>query len=80
MIQKIILYQFEFCPFCELVREKLKEKKIKYAKINVSSDRNDKLRKELKEKSKVETVPILKINNKYIGDSKKIIKYLEENF
>jgi len=75
---KITLFQFENCPFCKKVRDKLAELNLDYEIENVPRDRDDSLRKELFEKSGVATVPVIKIDEKYIGDSEKIIKYLEE--
>ncbi len=77
---KITLYQFESCPFCEKVRNKLAELNLDYEKVNVPNDREDSLRKELFEKSGVATIPVIKIDDKFIGDSGEIISYLEENF
>lgn len=77
---EIILYQFDECPYCEKVRQKLKELDVRYKKINVPYDREDSLRKELLEKSGVATVPVIKINGKYIGGSADIIAHLEKNF
>ena len=76
----ITLFQFEQCPFCEKVRDKLAELVLDYEKINVPYSRDDPQRKELLEKSGVSTVPVLKDGEKYIGDSEKILKYLEENY
>jgi len=75
----ITLYQFEECPYCAKVRVKLEEKNLDYEKINVSSDRNDSQRKELLEKSKVGTVPVMEVDGVFIGESDEIIKYIEEN-
>tara|TARA_Y100000034_G_C6785967_1_gene351587 strand:- start:429 stop:674 length:246 start_codon:yes stop_codon:yes gene_type:complete len=77
---KIILYQFEECPFCLKVRNKLEELNLEYEKVDVSYSRDDPLRKELLEKSGVASVPVIKIDDKYIGESKDIIEYLENNF
>ena len=77
---ELILYQFEECPFCAKVRTKLDELKISYQKVNVSYDREDELRKELLDKSGVASVPVMKIDDKYIGESDDIINYLEKNF
>lgn len=76
----ITLYQFEECPYCEKVRRKLSEKQLKYEKVNVAHNREDPLRKELKAKSGIATVPVIKIDGKYIGDSTAIIAYLDEHF
>ena len=79
-MEKITLYQFESCPFCELVRQKLAEKKIEYEKVNVERDREDPVRKEIAETSGVSTIPVIKIGDKFIGDSQNIIEYLDKNF
>ncbi len=76
----ITLYQFEDCPYCEKVRGVLKEKGLKYDKVNVIRDRNDPLRQELAKKSGVPTVPVIKIDSRYIGDSQRIVDYLEDSF
>jgi len=79
-VVSIILYQFEDCPYCEKVRQKLKELKAQYKTVNVSYDREDSSRKELLLKSGVATVPVIKIGEKYIGESSDIIAYLEKHF
>tara|TARA_Y100000310_G_C20435825_1_gene693675 strand:- start:340 stop:579 length:240 start_codon:yes stop_codon:yes gene_type:complete len=79
-MSKITLYQFELCPYCEKVRQKLKEKNIEYKKVEVPHDRDDPIRKELLEKSGVQTVPVIQIEDKYMGESSDIINYLEANF
>ncbi|MBI2667086.1 glutaredoxin [Candidatus Woesearchaeota archaeon] len=80
---QLTLYQFEDCPYCAKVRAKLEEKKISYENVNVSRSREDSLRKKLAEKSGVLTVPVLKMfsengEEKYIGESGKIIEFLEK--
>ena len=80
MNPKIILFQFESCPYCEKVRQKLKEKKIEFEKINVPRDRENQERKDLFKKSGVLTVPIIKIGDMYMGESQDIINYLDEKF
>ena len=75
---KIIIYQFEECPFCTKVRLFLKELKLSFTTINVAHDREDPLRKELAKKSGVPTVPVVSIDGKYIGDSQKIIGYFQK--
>ncbi len=78
-LANIILYQLPSCQYCRKVREVLEQKKIPYTIIDVSPDRKDILRKKLAEKSGVLTVPVLKIGEKYIGESEEIVKYLEGN-
>ncbi|MEK6819879.1 MAG: glutathione S-transferase N-terminal domain-containing protein [Nanoarchaeota archaeon] len=77
---EIILYQFEECPWCEKVRQKLKELKLDYKKVNMIRDREDSERKEIYRKSGVPTVPVINIDGKFIGDSAKIIEFLDEKF
>jgi len=76
----ITLYQFEECPYCEKVRQKLRELGLNYDKVNVPRDREAPLRKELREKSGVPTVPVIKIDGRYLGESAEIIRHLEQNF
>ncbi len=71
------LYQFEQCPFCEKVRQYLKQNNIECELVNVSYDRESDERKMLLEKSGVGTVPVLQDNDTFIGDSDKIIAYLD---
>jgi len=74
---KITLYQFEDCPFCRMVRQKLEELGLKYDAIEVSRDRDDPQRKELLEKSGISTVPVIDIDGEWTGESDLIIEKLE---
>ena len=80
MKPKISLFQFESCPYCEKVRRKLKEKNLDFEKINVLLSRENPIRKDLFKKSGVLTVPVIKICERYIGDSLEIIEFVEEKF
>jgi len=75
---KITLYQFGRCPYCADVRDKLEEKGLSYEKVEVSCDRQDPLRKEIAQKSGVSTVPVIRIDDRYIGESRVIIAELEK--
>jgi len=75
---KLILYQYEECPFCTKVRAFLTEMKIKFKKVNVSFDHNDPLRKKLAKESGVKTVPIIEVDGEFIGESEKIIHFVEQ--
>ena len=79
-MSQIILYQFESCPWCEKVRQKLKELKLDCKKVNMIRDRENPERKELFKKSGVPTVPVVNIDGKFIGDSGEIIEFLEKKF
>ena len=80
MKHKIILYQFETCPFCEKVRDKLRGLGLtdKVKKVNMIRDRNNPERKELARKSGVLTVPVMEIDGEFIGESDVIVKKLQE--
>ena len=78
MAHKIILYQFESCPYCRKVRDKLDELGWKYEKVNVSRDRSSKERRDLFKKSGVKTVPVIKIDGDYTGESDDIVDELEK--
>lgn len=76
---KIILYQYEECPFCAKVRAFLNEMKIKFKKVNVPYDHEDPIRKKIAKESGVKTVPVIEIDGKFIGESEKIIHFVEKN-
>ncbi len=75
---ELTLYQFDGCPFCAKVRGWLDEHGLAYEQVEVAHDRQDPLRKELAEQSGVPTVPVLKADDTYIGDSAAIIAFLEK--
>lgn len=79
-MSRITLYQFEHCPFCAKVRAKLHELGIKFKRVEVPIDREHPERKSLAKKSGVLTVPVIEIAGKFIGESEKIIRHLEEVF
>ncbi len=78
-MQKITLYQFTTCPYCAKVRSYLESKGIEFETVNVEYDREDPLRKTLFEKSGIGTVPVIEVDGKFIGESDKIIAYLDEH-
>jgi len=76
----INLYQLLGCPYCAKVRDKLEEKELKYSTINVPRERKAPIRMDLFVNSGVPTLPIIKIDDIWIGDSENIIAYLDEKF
>lgn len=58
------IYTTKTCPWCKKTKEFLKEKKIKYTEVDVSS--NQKAAQEMIKKSKQMGVPVLYINGKII--------------
>ena len=77
---EIILYQLPGCPYCAKVRAELSKREMDYLVVNVAKNRSDKLRMELFVNSGVPTVPVIKIDDLWVGDSENIITYLEEHF
>lgn len=67
------VYSTETCPFCVLVKNFLKEHKVKFEEIDVNY--NQKAAEEMIEKSGQTGVPVLEINGKIIiGFDKEAIK------
>jgi glutaredoxin-like YruB-family protein len=61
---KVIVYGTPMCPWCDRVKEFLKEHKIEFKYIDVSQDR--KAAKEMIEKSGQMGVPVIDIDGKII--------------
>ena len=78
MEHKITLYQFDACPYCVKVKNKLDELGLKYKKVNVARSKKDKKRKEIASKSGVLTVPVIEIDGKFTGESGVIIEKLKK--
>lgn len=72
------LYQFESCPYCKMVREKLSELQITYINVNVPRDRAQ--RPEVIQVSGQPSVPVLVDGDTVLDDEEKILPYLEEKY
>lgn len=72
------LYQFESCPYCKMVREKLSELQITYINVNVPRDRTQ--RHEVLQVSGQPSVPVLVDGDTVLDDEEKILPYLEEKY
>lgn len=72
------LYQFESCPYCKMVREKLSELQITYVNINVPRDRSQ--RQEVIQVSGQPSVPVLVDGDVVLDDEEKILPYLQEKY
>lgn len=72
------LYQFEGCPYCKLVREKLSELQITYINVNVPRDKSQ--RHEVLQVSGQASVPVLVDGDTVLDDEEKILPYLQEKF
>ncbi|HEY9856649.1 MAG TPA: glutathione S-transferase N-terminal domain-containing protein [Stenomitos sp.] len=72
------LYQFESCPYCKMVREKLSELRITYINVNVPRDRSQ--RQEVLQVSGQASVPVLVDGDTVLDDEEKILPYLQEKY
>jgi len=64
MTHKVKVYSTPTCPWCEKVKDFLKDKKVKYTEINVAGDQ--KAAQEMVEKSGQMGVPVIEIDGKII--------------
>lgn len=72
------LYQFESCPYCQMVREKMSELLLTYVNINVPRDRSQ--RHEVIQVSGQPSVPVLVDGDVVLDDEEKILPYLEHKY
>ncbi len=72
------LYNIEGCGYCAMVRDVLEKLKIKYEKINVPWDFDQ--RGEVLEISGQYTVPVLVDGDVVLSDEFEIIEYLKGNY
>ena len=63
-MKKVIVYSTPSCPFCNMVKGFLKEKKIEFKNINVAEDHEK--AQEMIEKSGQMGVPVVDIDGKII--------------
>lgn len=72
----IKLYQMESCWYCQMVREKLEELGIRYEKIEVPIEREQ--REEVFKISGQRLVPVIQDRDTVLTDEVEIIEYLEK--
>jgi uncharacterized protein (DUF302 family)/glutaredoxin len=75
---KLVLYQRENCPYCQLVRKKLSQLNLPVKLVPVERDGAD--RKTLLEVSGQRSVPVLADGETVVIDSEKILGYLSERY
>ena len=77
MMAKVTVYSTETCPWCKKVKAYLKENKVKFKEVDVTSD--EKARNEMIEKSGQMGVPVIDIDGTIIVgfDQGKIDKALK---
>jgi glutaredoxin 3 len=72
-MDKVKVYSTPTCPFCDMVKEFLKEKGIEFEEIDVAE--NQEKAKKMAEKSKQIGVPVVEIGDRIIvGFDKKAIE------
>lgn len=72
------LYQFESCPYCQMVRSRMSELLLTYVCVNVPRDRSQ--RQEVIAVSGQPTVPVLVDGDVVLDDEEKILPYLEQKY
>ena len=72
------LYQFEGCPYCRMVRQKLSDLELTYVSVCVSRDRSR--RDKVLEVSGQPTVPVLVDGDRVFSDENEIIAYLDRTY
>lgn len=71
----IKLYQYETCPYCEKVRQKLAELDLEYKKIEVDPANKPDIVTRLGG-----TVPVIDDDGMQMNESDDIVEYLEEKY
>ena len=74
----IELYETDFCPYCDIVKETLEELELNYKVVPVPSPQH--LRTEVKELSGQSLVPVIVDGDEVINDSRRIIQYLKNKY
>ena len=64
IIMNVKVYSTNFCPYCKMAKDFLKERKIPFEEINVQE--NNSAAKEMIEKSGQAGVPVIEIDGKMI--------------
>ena len=72
------LYQFESCPYCQMVRAKMSDLLLTYVCVNVPRDRSQ--RQEVIQVSGQPSVPVLVDGDVVLDDEEKILPYLEQTY
>ncbi|MBE8221335.1 MAG: glutaredoxin 3 [Bdellovibrionales bacterium] len=72
----IVLYSTDYCPFCIRAKKLLASKNLEFKEINLSSNMDELVK--LKQKTGMQTVPQIFINDKLIGGFQELSS-LEQN-
>lgn len=71
---KVIIYTLSTCMYCVMAKELLNEKKIFFKEINL--EKNSDLFQELKEKFNYSKVPLIFIDDDFIGGYRELNNYI----
>lgn len=73
---RVVIFSTPMCPYCETLKEFLKEKNIKFEEVDLSQD--EKAKEEVIKKSGQLGVPVVEINGEMVAgfDKKKICQLL----
>ena len=71
---KIVVYGKKSCGYCSRAREWLAERNLSYTYVDVLEDINSEQLNELKTQYKMNTVPIVVINDELIGGYSELVK------
>ena len=72
------LYQFEDCPYCRMVRQKLSDLELTYVSVCVSRDHGR--RQKVQEVSGQPLVPVLVDGDVVLSDENEIVAYLSRAY
>ena len=76
-MNNIIIYSTPSCPYCNMAKQLLSSLGLKYKEIDVSADPEE--LEQLIEKTKMQTVPQIFINEKFIGGFDDLNKLKQED-
>ena len=74
----IELYETSYCPYCDLVKDRLEALSLEYKTVLVPFPHHE--RTMVKELSGQSLVPIIVDGREVINDSRRIIQYLNEKY
>lgn len=74
----IELYETDYCPYCDIVKDTLEELALDYKVVSVPSPHH--LRTEVQELSGQSLVPVIVDGDDVINDSRRIIQYLKSKY
>ncbi len=76
---KLVLYHFEGCPFCKIVRDTINRLGVPEVEYRDILD-NSQYKEELIKMNGIRQVPCLVIDGKPSLESEEIVKFLEDHF